>query len=39
MDWSKGCHETEDYVVVDETAEYYVCRCNKCGEYFRKYKN
>jgi len=38
MDWSNGCYETSDYTVVDETESYYVCRCNKCGEYFRKYK-
>lgn len=38
MDWSNGCYETEDYTVVDETKDYYVCRCNKCGSYFRKYK-
>lgn len=38
MDFSKGCTETNDYTVVDETSEYYVCRCHRCGAYFRKYK-
>lgn len=38
MDWENKCYETNDYTVVDETPSYYVCRCNKCGEYFRKYK-
>lgn len=32
------CTVNEDYTVVDETADFYICRCNKCGNYFRKYK-
>ncbi len=27
-----------DYTIVDETEDFYVCRCNVCGEYFRKWK-
>ncbi len=38
MDFSKNCFEVNDYIIVDETNDYYVCKCNKCGEYFRKYK-
>lgn len=32
------CANGYDYTIVDETNDYYVCRCNKCGEYFRKWK-
>ena len=32
------CSVNNDYTIVDETSEFYVCRCNICGEYFRKWK-
>ena len=38
MDWSNNCYENNDYRVVDETNQYYVCMCNRCGSIFRKWK-
>lgn len=32
------CFVHNDYTVVDETSTYYVCRCNVCGNYYRRYK-
>lgn len=32
------CSVNQDYTIVDETENYYVCRCNICGDYFRKWK-
>lgn len=38
MNWAEKCYDINDYTVVDECERYYVCRCNKCGSYFRKWK-
>lgn len=33
-----NCCSNSDYTVIYETAEYYYCKCNTCGDYFRRWK-
>ena len=38
MDWSNKCYETNNYKVIKELEDRYICRCNLCGEEFTKWK-
>ena len=38
MDFSKNCFETEDYAVLEEREDRYICRCNNCGGEFTIWK-
>lgn len=32
---SSGCCENYDYTIIYEGKNYYIVKCNKCGEEFR----
>lgn len=38
MDWSKECYETDDYTIIEEREDRYICICNKCGKEFTRWK-
>ena len=38
MNFDKGCTFTCDYEIVTETESYILCRCIRCGGYFKSYK-
>ena len=38
MNWDKGCYECYEYEIVSETETYYLCRCIRCGNFFKTYK-
>ncbi|MPN11331.1 hypothetical protein SDC9_158632 [bioreactor metagenome] len=29
MDWSNKCYETNDYTIIEEREDRYICICNK----------
>ena len=38
MNWDKGCYECYEYEIISETKTYYLCRCIRCGNFFKTYK-
>ena len=38
MNWDEKCYCVDDYFVIMETDEYYLCVCNKCNSTFKRWK-